>query len=502
MPLAESAAAKDLRIKVIKSHKNGGISGARNIGLENATGDWIGFLDHDDLIHPQALGVFARWIQEHSKASFIFSNEAKISEDSSKLDDFFYKPDFCPSTLLRSNYIAHFTFLRRDLMLASKMKDGRWFRAEFDGVEDHDYFLRVSETPGFSAKPLVHERGIKLVNEHLTARGLDPVDVAGHLERDGNRFLRVRFKDSQAVQSARVLVIIPFKDGWELTKACLEQLEEQNAPKIKCVLIDNNSVNPDTRTNLDRWLKLNHKHEYIVHEFKDAFNFAKMNNEAVGLYGAAATHLLFLNNDVELTDNNTIETMVSNPGSGGIQHGGIKFGLEMRGGPLFRTTHMTSYQEFVKDDHVVTAVTFACAMCRKEVFNELGGLEENWLPNGFGDVDINVRAIKAGYRNLYLGSVGGIHHESKTRKDFCEDLEQVILYERNADQIQPLMLRQLGYDTFLGLQTGAAWFAKPLRYRIADRVNNALKSILGPFHRRLRSSWKQLETNLGPTNPI
>ena len=184
--------------------------------------------------------------------------------------------------------------------------------------------------------------------------------------------------------------------------------------------------------------------------------------------------------------------------SGGIQHGGIKFGLEMRGGPLFRTTHMTGSAEYAMDDHVVTAVTFAAAMCRKPLFDELGGLEETWLPNGLGDVDICLRAARSGYRSLYLGSVTGIHHESKTRKDFCEDLEQVILYERHADLIQPMMMRQLGYDTFAGLQQGAAWFAKPLRYRIADRANAVLKGILGPFHRQLRNLWKQWESSQNP----
>ena len=110
-------------------------------------------------------------------------------------------------------------------------------------------------------------------------------------------------------------------------------------------------------------------------------------------------------------------------------------------------------------------------------------------------MDLGLRAIKAGYRNLYLGSVAGIHHESKTRKDFCEDLEQVILYERHAGLIQPQMLRQMGYDTFTGLQQGAAWFAKPLRYRIADRINQTLKGALGPFHRQLRNLWKQWESS-------
>jgi GT2 family glycosyltransferase len=308
---------------------------------------------------------------------------------------------------------------------------------------------------------------------------------------------------------------VPFKDGWSLTEACLKRLEDQRSVKVKCVLVDNNSQDPQTRQDLKDWLSKPRQHDYVIHDFKAGFNFAKMNNEAVSLLGAEATHVLFLNNDVEMTDPRTLETMISNlaydekmafcgirldyPFAGGVQHGGIKFGLELRGGPLFRTTHMTSATEFMADDHVVTAVTFACAMCRKEVFNILKGLEEDWLPNGFGDVDIGLRAIRAGYRNFYLGSVTGLHHESKTRKDFCEDLEQMILYQRNSDQIQRQMIRQLGYDTFIGLQTGASWFAKPLRYRIADRANNILKVILGPFHRRLRSKWKQLEANLEPT---
>jgi hypothetical protein len=278
--------------------------------------------------------------------------------------------------------------------------------------------------------------------------------------------------------------------------------------------VDNNSKDPATKTHLLRWLQEPRKHSYAAHEFNSGFNFARINNEAVKLFGGESSHLLFLNNDVELNDPTTIVTMISNlaydpgiafcgikldyPSNSGVQHGGIKFGLEMRGGPLFRTTHMTSYEEFVHDDHVVTAVTFACAMCRRDVFQQLGGLEENWLPNGFGDVDIALRAIKAGYRNFYLGSVSGIHHESKTRKDFCEDLEQVILYERHSDLIQKQMIRQMGYNSFVGLQTGSAWFAKPLRYRIADRINHVSKSVLGPFHRRLRSLWKQFEAKLTP----
>ncbi|MEY4631433.1 MAG: putative glycosyltransferase EpsH [Pseudomonadota bacterium] len=542
--IADAAAAADSRrIKVIRSARQGGISAARNAGIAAATGAWVGFADHDDLLHPQALGVFARWIAERPQLNFVYSNEVKLAEDSSQLGDFLYKPDFCPSTLLRLNYIAHLTLVRRDLIDALRRPDGQWFRSEYDGVEDHEFFLRASGAAGFcaghiplflyswrriagstadtlEAKPYVHERGLKMVREYLAARNLEPLDLAPEISRDGNRALRVKFVDPKAAAAARILVVIPFKDGWELTRACLDSLEGQTtrAAAVTCVLVDNNSQDPSTRQRLSAWMATaGRRFNYQVMDFPGAFNFARMNNQAVEKYaGESTTHVLFLNNDVELRDPTTLDVMVSNlaydaglafcgirldyPGaaglvSGGIQHGGIKFGLEMRGGPLFRTTHMHSAGEYAMDDHVVTAVTFAAAMCRKAVFEELEGLEENWLPNGLGDVDICLRAARAGYRSFYLGSVTGIHHESKTRKDFCEDLEQVILYERHAALIQPMMMRQLGYDTFAGLQQGAAWFAKPLRYRIADRVNAALKGILGPFHRQFRNLWKQWESN-------
>jgi GT2 family glycosyltransferase len=541
LSVADAAAANDARVRVIRAGKQGGISAARNVGIAAATGDWTGFADHDDLLHPQALGVFVRWISERTELNFVYSNEVKLSPDSRQLGDFLYKPDFCPSTLLRLNYIAHLTIIRRDLIKALAIG----FRSEFDGVEDHEFYLRASAVPEFraghiplflycwrrvegstadtlEAKPYVHERGVKMIREFLGARGLEPLDVAAAGERDGNRSLRVKFVDPAATSAARILVVIPFKDGWDLTRACLESLEAQatRVSDITCILVDNNSQNPATRQNLTSWLGQKRRHDYHVMDFPGAFNFARMNNDAVRKYATTeTTHVLFLNNDVELRDPATLDVMVSNlahdpgiafcgirldyPGSsglisGGIQHGGIKFGLEMRGGPLFRTTHMTGAAEFAIDDHVVTAVTFAAAMCRKEVLDKIGGLEESWMPNGLGDVDICLRARRAGFRNFYLGSVAGIHHESKTRKDFCEDLEQVILYERQADLIQPGMLRQMGYDTFAGIEQGSAWFAKPLRYRIADRANAMLKGILGPFHRQLRNLWKQWESSQKP----
>ena len=545
MALADAAAAADPRVKVIRAAARGGISAARNLGISTSTGDWIGFADHDDLLHPQALGVFVRWIRENRDLNFLYSNEVKLSEDSRQLGDFLYKPGFCRSTLMRVNYIAHLAMIRRDVLNGLRLPDGSWFRGAYDGVEDHDFFLRMSDLPGLrpghiplflycwrrvegstadtlDAKPYVHERGVKMVREYLSGHGLEALDIAPALPDAGNRFLRVKFSDPVATKAARILVVVPFKDGWNLTHACLESLERQKtrATEVTCVLVDNNSQDSGTRRQLAAWMGQARRFKYQVMDFPGAFNFARMNNDAIGSFATdETTHVLFLNNDVELRDEATLDVMVSNlahdkgvafcgirldyPGAGGlqrggIQHGGIKFGLEMRGGPLFRTTHMTGAEEYAMDDHVVTAVTFAAAMCRKEILDGTGGLEESWLPNGLGDVDICLRAARAGYRNFYLGSVTGIHHESKTRKDFCEDLEQVILYERNAALIQPMMLRQMGYDTFAGLQQGAAWFAKPLRYRIADRANAMLKGILGPFHRQLRNLWKQWESSRKP----
>lgn len=515
---AIDAAKQDSRIKFIQARTNGGISHGRNTGLPYATGDYIGILDHDDLLHPQALGVFGRALLDSTqKPTFLFSNECKISDDSTLLSDFFYKPRFCKSTLLRSNYIAHLTFIERSLLLETAISPKTWYRSEFDGVEDHEFFLRISDHPQFrplhiplftylwrkaptststavSAKPYVYDRGKKMIAEYLKHKGVAFNEIHAALTQGGNRFFRVPLMQSTG-NPQRVVMVVPFKDKASLTLKCLESLELQTL-KAHIVLVDNDSV-PEERSKVASWIQRpDRKQKYSLETYQGCFNFSAMNNQCIQKYASSADIVGFLNNDVELLTATAIEQLVAElgfnqnigfvsmrlwyPGRIETQHGGIKFGPERSGAGYLRPTHIQTDHDFASDEHCVAAVTFAVSFCRKSLWDELGGLEDRWLPNGFGDVDICLRAYKLGYQNFYVGSADGIHHESKTRQGFDEDIELYKLYDVHAQEILRLQVARLEYDAFGYL--GGNENSKPLRYKIADRLNAILKNALRPLH--------------------
>ena len=267
---------------------------------------------------------------------------------------------------------------------------------------------------------------------------------------------------------------------------------------------------------------------------KGAFNFARLNNEAVARFGGDRDLILLINNDVEISTPQTLQTIASQlladrsigflgiklfyPGCEEIQHGGVRVGELINGSGLNEIKHDRGPNEFVDAERISMGVTFACAMTRRETFVRLGGLDELYLPNGYGDVDMCLRALEAGYHNYYLGSLSGIHHESKSRGLTNEDIETSFLYQRNGSTIAawrlwhlnrsarhawPLVVLRLDDSRASLLQDqhgrmpsmasgdGTSPTVAPLRHRLADRLNGALKLVLGPFHGLLRSGVTQ-----------
>lgn len=133
--LLEEMMQRDARIQT-RSQVHSGISSALNAGLALAKGEWIGFLDHDDLLEPDALFRAIELLQTDHEADVIYSDEDKIVHGS--LAAPMLKPAWSPEFFVTQNYLGHFVVMRRDLA-------GAGFRSEFDGAQDYDLFLRVSE---------------------------------------------------------------------------------------------------------------------------------------------------------------------------------------------------------------------------------------------------------------------------------------------------------------------------------------------------------------------
>jgi GT2 family glycosyltransferase len=316
-----------------------------------------------------------------------------------------------------------------------------------------------------------------------------------------------RVRLNQGGKRPSLFVIVPFRDGLELTLACLSSLEAQvHNLEVVVVLLNNASQKNETVEGLAQWQARARHNRYITVDYPGAFNFAKINNVAIAMaidaLGWSPDLVMFLNNDVELTDTRSLETMAAQcladtrtgfvgmrllfP-DGELQHGGVgeQPVLDMAGYP--RIGHNNKPSQFCTVEHECMAVTFAAAMTRFAVYAELGGLDEIFTPNGFGDVDACLRARSLGYRSHYFGTLAGVHNESRTRGVTYEEIEFTSLHDRNAAQLGILRVRQLAED----LQPELVRVAQctqliegnesdlPIRFQIANAIHGVAVRLLG-----------------------
>ena len=182
LALLKNLRQRDARIQ-IGGQEHGGISSALNTGLARARGDWIALLDHDDLLEPDAVFRAIELMQNDREADVIYSDEDKIVDG--KLAAPLLKPDWSPEFFRTHDYLGHFVVMRRDLARAE-------FRSEFDGAQDYDLLLRISEKTdrirhiprvlyhwrrtaestahNIRRKPGALEAGRRAIEEHLVRR--------------------------------------------------------------------------------------------------------------------------------------------------------------------------------------------------------------------------------------------------------------------------------------------------------------------------------------------
>jgi GT2 family glycosyltransferase/SAM-dependent methyltransferase len=463
----QQRAAGDERIKLNLSEKNGGISDASNRALTLATGEFVGFLDHDDELSPAALYEVVKLLQSRPEADIIYSDEDKLQKDGKRCDAFF-KPDWSPEYLLACNYVCHFGVYRKKLV-----DEVGGFRPGFEGSQDYDLLLRVVEktrrvfhiprilyhwrkTPqstaaAASAKTYSTDAGKRAIQEHLDRCGIAGTVVTNEVPN----VYRVR---PHIKGQPLVSIIIPTRDGVRFLRRCLRSIEEKTTySNYEILIVDNGSVEAET---LDYFRTLRHR----VLPFEEPFNFSRLNNFAAKQ--ARGGYLVLLNNDTEVVAGEWLSSMLELCQLEGIgivgaklyypdrtiQHAGVVLGLS---GGVADHSHKhfsgRSYGYFgaLKCIRNYSAVTAACMMVRKEVFDAVGGFDEQ-LQVAFNDVDFCLRVRDQGYRIVWTPYCELIHHESVSR-GFAMDWREVELMQRRWGQA---LLSDPYYNPNLTLKDG------------------------------------------------
>ena len=450
-------AEKDKRIRVRELAENEGIGKNTNRAFEMAEGEYVALLDHDDMLAPDALFEVACAI-ERSHPDIIYSDEDKVSGENLEHTQPHFKPDFNIDLLRANNYICHLLVIRKTLI----DKVGG-FREGFDGAQDHDFIFRCSDNADIivhiprilyhwrthqastadnpASKLYAYEAGIRAVRENIERNG-EEAEVT-HTKDYG--FYKVVYK---VRRRSLVSIIIPNKDNKDTLKKCIDSvLTKTTYDNYEIIIVENNSTQQET---FDYYKELEKNSRIRVIKWEKGFNFSAINNYAAK--SANGEYLLFLNNDIEVRSADWIDGMLGNAqrkdvGIVGcrllypdntIQHAGVIIGIGGIAGHAFTNlpAARSGYMHRASTQVDYSAVTAACMMISKKLFEEVGGFEEK-LTVAFNDIDLCLRVREKGYLVVYDAYVEMIHYESKTRGS--EDSKEKV--RRFQDEIEYMRTR-------------------------------------------------------------
>jgi glycosyltransferase involved in cell wall biosynthesis len=434
--------ALDERIKVVFREQNGHISEASNSALEVAKGEWVALLDHDDELSQHALYEVVKVINEEPSTCLIYSDEDKISEKGERCDPHF-KSDWNLDLLYSQNYVSHLGVYRTDIV-----KKIGGFRVGYEGSQDYDLLLRYSReidhkdivhipkvlyhwrmvegstALGHGEKSYTTDAGIKALEDHFNCLG-ENVTVEQGMHQN---IYKVNWPTTtNEGLTPLVSLVIPTYNGYEITKQAIDSiLEKTSYPNYEILLVDNNSDDP---LSLEYFEELESHEKVTVLRYPYPFNYSAINNFAASHANGEIIGLI--NNDVEVINSEWLSEMVSNalrPDIGcvgamlyfhndTIQHAGVIIGLGGVAGHShkhFPKDH-PGYMHRLKVVQNLSAVTAACLLVRKSVFDEVNGLNEKDLTVAFNDVDFCLKVQAAGYRNLWTPYAELYHYESISR---------------------------------------------------------------------------------------
>ncbi len=430
------------RIVYQKLAQNAGISGNTNECLKLATGEYIGLFDHDDILHPCALYEYVKVINEKN-ADYIYCDETTFkSGNINHMLTMHFKPDYAVDNLRANNYICHFSVFSRKLLDGTEL-----FRSQFDGSQDHDMILRLTDrahnvvhvpkllyywrshagsvASGIDAKPYAVQAAKGAVADHLKRHGYD------HFQITSTRAFETIFKIRYQIMGApQISIVIANKDHAADLKRCITSvIEKSTYENYEIIVVENHST---TQEIFDYYKELQKDSnvKVVTYQQEGDFNYSAVNN--FGVSHATGDYILLLNNDTEVITVNWMEEMLMYAqredvgavgaklyyGNKTIQHAGVvlALGAHRTAGHSHYGQHRENlgYMGRLCYAQNVSAVTGACLLVKKALFEEVGGLDEGFAIS-LNDVDFCLKLREKGYLNVFTPFAELYHFESISR---------------------------------------------------------------------------------------
>jgi GT2 family glycosyltransferase/ribosomal protein L29 len=461
--LLELLSQVSARVQVCSSSGKG-ISAATNHALDVARGEYVCFLDHDDLLHPAALQSIREKLREGYDV--VYSDEDKLEERSGSLIEPFFKPAWSPEYFRGVMYVGHLLCVRRELANRTR------FDSAFDGVQDFEFMLRLSEaaprighvpeilyhwrkTPGSiaertDAKPQIGLLQERAVNAHLKRMKLPARAEQAKLPH------RLKLIPAKRESYNKVSIIIPTRDAPDVFGRCLKSIFEKTShPNFEVIVMDNETSDPAA-------LELMKKYPVRRIEFPGQFNFSRANNEGAAM--ATGEFLVFLNNDTEIISDDWLQHLAyyaEQPDVGAVgallayedqtvQHAGVALGMRGTADHIMRRFphDVDGYAGSLVCAREVSAVTGACLLIRKSLFEEIGGFNPHFF-TAYQDVDLCLRLRARGLRVIYTPQAVLLHHESISRQSYYDMIDRMLLldlWEPVIEQGDPYYNRNLDLE--------------------------------------------------------
>ena len=442
LPILEEAAQADPRITVIARAENGGISAASNDALAAAAGEFIALLDHDDVLSPEALDTMAEAIKREPGVDYLYSNEDRLTEGGVHFG-LFEKPDWSLERLRNQNYATHLSVLR-----AAVVRDVGGFDSRYDGAQDHDLILKVTEQarrvvhvpkclyswrilPGSTAhditeKPYAWTNGASAVQAHLDRAGIEAKVSYGR--SDGTYSIARSIPDD-----LRVSIVIPTcgstgmvwgEDRCFVVEAVRSALEKSGHPSVQVVVVYDMDTRQSVLTKLSEVVP---EADLVLVPYDEEFNFSRKCN--VGVLASDGDIVVLLNDDTQARSEGWLVQLVAplleqDVGMAGarllFEDGTLQHGGHVHAHGAYTHAFIGARESDVGHaaclvvNRECSGVTCACAAIRRETFMEVGGLCEK-LPSNYNDIDLAHKLARAGYRMLWMANVVLYHFESKSR---------------------------------------------------------------------------------------